>query len=422
MANLPTRTHLTSTLSTVAEFSTALGAVYDFVAQLVVGAVPEAKTIASGVITPTTTSIVVDTEGALATDDLTNILATNTGAKTIFLRIASSARAVTIKHNQTGSGKILLANGVDLVLDSSSYLIALSYDVASTTWTEQWKNFGVHTPTASAKAFSVASLGLGTAASKDTGIDPGEVPLNSDLGELAYLTIADISALTGSTGDVTASFASSKTGCVLMDGQTIGKTGSTATNRANNDTQNLYTLLWGLNSVSFPLFNAGLPQSRGDSANADWTAGYTLGLPNGKGKTLVGRDNMGGTAANIITSAGSGINGTILGATGGSETVTLTAGQLAAHFHSAGGMTTNIDGSHSHTLNALPADSGVYNGSGGNFVGQSALTNNNEIVAGTTTVSGNHAHSLTGDTASAGSNQAHQNTQPSIIVNYFIKL
>lgn len=413
MANLPTKANLTSSSTTEAQFQSAIGSFYDFVAQLVVGAVAESLTLAADKITPTTTNVVVDTEGALASDDLTNILATNVGAKTIFLRIASSSRAVTIKHNSTGTGKILLSNATDLVLDSSSYMIALSYDVSTTTWTEMWRNFGVHTPTATAKAAAIASLGLGTVATKDFGIASGQVPLNSNLGALAYLNVSDISSLSGSTGDVIPSFASSKTGCVLMDGGTIGKTGSTATNRANNDTLNLYTLLWGLNSVSFPMFNAGLPQSRGSTANADWTAGYTIGLPNGKGKALVGRDNMGGTAANLVTTALSGINGTILGAIGGLEAVVLTQGQLAAHFHSAGSMTTNSAGNHTHTLR----------GEGSSGTGNVLETSSNSPSSTvTTSAAGDHSHTLTGQMGSAGSDEAHLNMQPSIIVNYFIKL
>jgi microcystin-dependent protein len=42
---------------------------------------------------------------------------------------------------------------------------------------------------------------------------------------------------------------------------------------------------------------------------------------------------MGGTAANRLTTSGSGMSGTTLGATGGAETVTLTAAQIPAHTH-----------------------------------------------------------------------------------------
>lgn len=54
----------------------------------------------------------------------------------------------------------------------------------------------------------------------------------------------------------------------------------------------------------------------------------TFNLPDCRGSITAGLDNMGGTAANRITSAGSGIAGTTLGASGGSQNQTLTTGQI----------------------------------------------------------------------------------------------
>lgn len=50
----------------------------------------------------------------------------------------------------------------------------------------------------------------------------------------------------------------------------------------------------------------------------------TFNLPDLRGRTVSGRDNMGGTAANRVTTAGSGINGVSLGANGGSQSFTST--------------------------------------------------------------------------------------------------
>ena len=50
----------------------------------------------------------------------------------------------------------------------------------------------------------------------------------------------------------------------------------------------------------------------------------TFNLPDLRGRAPHGVDNMGGTAANRVTSGGSGITGTTLGAVGGTETHTLT--------------------------------------------------------------------------------------------------
>lgn len=48
----------------------------------------------------------------------------------------------------------------------------------------------------------------------------------------------------------------------------------------------------------------------------------TFNLPDLRGRSVTGRDNMGGTAANRVTTAGSGINGVALGANGGSQSFT----------------------------------------------------------------------------------------------------
>lgn len=57
-------------------------------------------------------------------------------------------------------------------------------------------------------------------------------------------------------------------------------------------------------------------------------------MPDGRGRVLAGKDNMGGTAANRITVAGSNCDGTILGGAGcGAENQTLTIAQMPAHTH-----------------------------------------------------------------------------------------
>ena len=54
----------------------------------------------------------------------------------------------------------------------------------------------------------------------------------------------------------------------------------------------------------------------------------TFGIADLRGRVLTGKDNMGGSAANRITNAGSGITGTTLGASGGAQNETL----LTANF------------------------------------------------------------------------------------------
>lgn len=111
----------------------------------------------------------------------------------------------------------------------------------------------------------------------------------------------------------------------------------------------------------------------------------TFNLPDCRGRVLAGKDDMGGSAASRLTNSGTGnpgINGATLGAAGGVDRHTLTVAQMP---------------SHTHSLNAIVAGSGVGNGGAG--TGQTA--------------------SVTG---SAGSDQAHPNVQPTIVVNYIIRI
>lgn len=116
----------------------------------------------------------------------------------------------------------------------------------------------------------------------------------------------------------------------------------------------------------------------------------TFNVPDLRGRAVVGRDNMGGTAASRITAAGSGVYGAALGSAGGSETHTLTSAQIPAHAHP-------INGGNSYFLMRTT----------GGAVGLTSGTG----VADTVTNTSNNS----------GGGSAHNNTQPSAVVNYIIK-
>mgnify|MGYP003110937708 FL=1 len=109
----------------------------------------------------------------------------------------------------------------------------------------------------------------------------------------------------------------------------------------------------------------------------------TFNLPDLRGRVLAGKDDMGGSAANRLTSSGA-VNGTGLGNSGGGESHTLTTAQLASHSHRYG-----------HT------NASASTGSGGN---RDALPN-----------------ALPYNTEATGGGQGHNNVQPTIIINYGIK-
>lgn len=87
-------------------------------------------TISGGSITPTSSYVLLDTEGAAATDDLVSI-ATGTTGQLLFLQTASSARDVTLKH---GTGNLYLSGGADFTLDNLRCSIMLV--AVGTEWRE----------------------------------------------------------------------------------------------------------------------------------------------------------------------------------------------------------------------------------------------------------------------------------------------
>lgn len=137
----------------------------------------------------------------------------------------------------------------------------------------------------------------------------------------------------------------------------------------------------------------------------------TFNLPDCRGRVAAGKDDMGGSSANRLTNQTGGLDGDTLGATGGSETHTLTEAQLPAHTHGAGTLTTTTNGAHTHLVGEDVL--------GGSIGGAGMRSNNNTVE---TTSSGDHSHTLTGSTASTGSTSAHNNVQPTIILNKIIKI
>ena len=127
----------------------------------------------------------------------------------------------------------------------------------------------------------------------------------------------------------------------------------------------------------------------------------TFGLPDYRGRTAVGKDNGAGriTSGGTGVNADSGIDGETLGAAGGSQTHTLSKTELVRHGHP---WRYNFD-----TLG---------NNNGGLMRGDQLGTGNAAEWTGTpSTTAGRQI-------GGTGSGQTHQNTQPSIICNYIIKV
>lgn len=144
----------------------------------------------------------------------------------------------------------------------------------------------------------------------------------------------------------------------------------------------------------------------------------TFTLPDYRGRVAAGKDDMGGSSANRLTNQTGGLDGDTLGATGGSETHTLTEGQLASHTHSFSA-TTSSGGAHVHEINFTGHTSHNTDG-GGNIA--SGSNSAESITAFDTQSSGAHTHTVSGTSGSAGSGSAHNNVQPTIILNKIIKI
>lgn len=175
----------------------------------------------------------------------------------------------------------------------------------------------------------------------------------------------------------------------------------------------------GSSAPSGYLLCAGQEVSRTTYASLDSVIGTTYGaytngsggagtthfrLPDLRGRVAVGRDDMNGSAANRVTTAGSGVDGITLGANGGSQTHTLTEAQLPSHTH------TQV--AHSHIF--YMRDNST---AGTGFRAMSSSGTGDAVNRAVNTSIENQ----TASNNSTGSGSAHQNMQPSIILNYIIK-
>ncbi len=117
-----------------------------------------------------------------------------------------------------------------------------------------------------------------------------------------------------------------ETSCVPGTGTVIATTASTVT---LSSTANISTTV---NATFFPFGN-------GNGAT-------TFSIPDLRGYVMAGRDNMGGTAANRLTATYFGKSADALGASGGSQSQTLTLAEMVGHTHNS----IVNDPGHEHTI------------------------------------------------------------------------
>jgi hypothetical protein len=267
------------------------------------------------------------------------------------------------------------------------------------------------------------------------------------------------------TGDIIFSpVDETRTGFVRCNGRTIGNASSGATERANADTEDLFTFLW--NKIADA--QAAVSTGRGASAAADFAANKTITLLDGRASFLGGLDTMGNTAASrfpssVPTTSGDGETpGSVIGL----NTHTLQITELAAHTHGVGTYATASNGAHTHSVSGTTGEAGNHNhggatgiqsanhshsytlrsGTTGASIGADLSAWTGTTTASTTNESGNHTHSietaadhshsfsatsssngahthtLSGSSESIGGDTAHNNVSRALIGSFFQRL
>lgn len=253
-------------------------------------------------------------------------------------------------------------------------------------------------------------------------------------------------------------------GYVRANGMTIGNASSSATERQNADTQNLFVYLY--NTDPNLTVTGGLGGGGGRSGNAlnDYNNGARIALPDWRGKTITALADMGNSPwggyvnsyANCITG-----NVTTLGSDCGLQNHTMLVGEIATHTPttntatisgtaaSAGGHNHNIyftDPGHYHSGTSVPGGqfhwyesvaTGVFQdwmiascqGCSSNtptaytgaYIGSAPSTNDS-----TTTVNGAHTHTVSGSATvtmnSVGSSSPFTIVPPALLATVYIKL
>jgi microcystin-dependent protein len=131
----------------------------------------------------------------------------------------------------------------------------------------------------------------------------------------------------------------------------------------------------------------------------------TFNVPDCRGRSIAGRDNMDSDAGRLTSAAG-GVDGDTLGAAGGAQNHVLTSTELPLL-----SATTSTTGSHTHTLN-----------NGTNVIGQGSTAvraiggANRNFDTMSIGSAGAHTHTV----SYVGGGQSHSNMQPTLITNMII--
>lgn len=149
----------------------------------------------------------------------------------------------------------------------------------------------------------------------------------------------------------------------------------------------------------------------------------TFNLPDLRGRTLAGRDNMGSVAASRLTSSFFG-NANVVGTGGGAQSQTLTSAQMPSHTHVA----SVTDPGHSHGVtdpghkHTIPLDNASPQGAAGTDVSTLGATDHDTSTVVTGLTVNSATTGITVSNANTGGGTAHTIVQPTLTTNYIIKI
>jgi hypothetical protein len=198
------------------------------------------------------------------------------------------------------------------------------------------------------------------------------------------------------TGDIKARYETiAIDGYVRCNGQSIGKTGSGASERADtDDCRALFNHLWQFGNIT-------LDAPKGGSGNADFDAGRKLNLPDLRGRVIAGLDDMGASSpSGRLTTNGLGVSPIVLGNAGhplASDILNLADIHLPLHTHTQ-------TGTH---VGTVTEGSGIY-GTGGHIG-----------VPGNTGGHHTHSASVSGTTDNIPTTLSHAHGLPNLTVSTF---
>jgi microcystin-dependent protein len=317
------------------------------------------------------------------------IVVPNASKKYTVVNATAGAFTVSVKTSSGTVKTVTQGTAVDLWCDGSNNILYVSPQVVTGTGAPQDASGAAASSVTSTPTGNLAATNVQAAlAELQTDIDNRQ-PLDSDLTAIAAITPTKGTTYAGN-GTAPAALAvganytsviadsaesaglryafvqpigvilpyggtSAPTGWLLAYGQAVSRT--------------TYAALFAVYSTTYGV---------GDGST-------TFNLPDMRGRVPAGQDDMGGSSANRLTNPGTtlgGIDGDVLGGTGGAETHQLTVAQLAAH-------------AHDYLIRA-----------GANF-----------DPGGASGASGS-TNTLTSETI--GGDVAHNNVQPTIILNYII--